>query len=208
MTEYFDKKNRDVVELTFDIDLENFKEWINSEGELDIVDLDKPWYDWGQSNNDSILTYKIDLLPHPDEKTTLFYHRDQNVFSNYLTGSIEFIDSDHELISFYEDGVERIEFGISKDGFLNIAAYFLSSSKMEKSWLNIFSVPTNKINQLHIGNRLDKIEEGTVEFKNSSNDVNKKVKQFPVSIGGRGIGYLNKICRVKACKFDHVEYVP
>ncbi len=192
-----------IVHLEIIFNLDEINNWVRSDFKGNLLDKGKlaGCLDLKEENT---LKYKFDLLPHANEKGTIFYHRNKNTFSDYLGGCDYFLDASPNIKKFRElnDKISGVEWCLHNSG--TICLYILESKK-DGYRKNLIVVPTNDIYLLQIGDRISDYRANSNEITievNTSKTESIKIKKSPLGLIGKGIGYRNILCQVKAYNSD------
>jgi len=196
-----------IIHLEIGFALDEITRWIDNDFKGNLLDTKNLNNDFNWHSGQTI-TYKFDLLPHPDGISSLFYHRHTNAFSNHMDAFDIFSDSIFKKFGpKLKEKISGVEWNIHPTGA--ICLWILLSNKYDKERENLIVVPTDEIFQLQLGNkpqnediydrekREESFEEKTIEVAVSPKET-INIKRALLGISGKGIGYRNTLCFVKA----------
>lgn len=204
------KKNQpisNIVHLEIIFNLYEINDWVGGDFKGNLLDKEKLARGW-DLKEENTLKYKFDLLPHPNVDSTIFYHRNKNTFSDYLSGVDYFRDESpiYKKFAKLKNKICGVEWTV-QDGLILL---WILKSEDDDVRKNLIIIPTNEINQLQIGNNISDYRansnERTIEV-NISNKESIKIKRMPLGFIGKGVGYRNILCQIKAgCSDKEIIY--
>lgn len=198
-----------IVHLEIGFNLDEILSWAKSDFKEDVLNHEKL-----DRDNDWLFTeavaYKIDILPHPNNTDSIFYHRHNNTFCNHLAAH-EYFGGNESIRNKYpglKKEITGVEWTLHKTGVMILWALRTGKHASEKKMLAV--IPTDEIYQLQIGNSLldDEMDKGVklydalddekiIEVKTSPEESFKVMRSL-LGLTGLGIGYRNTLCFVKA----------
>ncbi len=194
------KKDRKIVELVIEFNLDAISRWIADDGEIeDIEKMEKNW------KNCLIRTYRIDVLPN-GQMSNMYFHREKGLISSNM-GGIDFLENTHaSMKNFCEKNKIQIL------GWERWREYL--SLRINKK--PILLVPIKEFGIIQTGGKLDnqaKIlgrEERAVQVPISFSEDGKPKNHIQIwrsSASSESVGYSNALASVSASILNfEVEY--